>query len=187
MALHHDSNAESNVEHPGTGDSTTGASPGPSRRQLIASSGAAILGASAGCTTVADWLADRSLGDVTVFNETDGAVRGSVAVVEYWRESAGGTALQELFDIGSSTDDGGGENTASYDDVWDVSGTYEVTVELDDGVEVVGDSEAATTVSVEDPDEETLAVVLGAEEFDAGIAFTTGENWSEFDREQSEE
>lgn len=188
MALHRESNTDSSVEHASTGDPETGVRFGLSRRQFIAGSGAAALGASAGCTTVADWLADRALGDVTVFNETDGTVRGTIAVIEYWRESAGGAALEKSFDLGSSADDDGdGESTRSYDDVWNESGTYEVTVELDDGVDVRGDSEASTTVTVEDPDEVMLAVVLGAEEFEAGIAFTVGEDWSEFDREGSSE
>ncbi|SFC51841.1 hypothetical protein SAMN05444422_109194 [Halobiforma haloterrestris] len=128
-----------------------------------------------------DFIGNRLLEQVNVFNETDQRIGGSIVI----RGPGGDTVLDETFDIAPSDseddeDDGDDEqSTAVYDDVWDGSGAYEATVELDD-TEIDGESEATATVTIDDPDEEMLAVPLGSEEVDEPIAFRVGESLSDF-------
>ncbi|GAA0668777.1 twin-arginine translocation signal domain-containing protein [Natronoarchaeum mannanilyticum] len=158
----------------------------PSRRSFLAASGTAVLAASAGCTAVVDFIGDRLLEEVNVFNETNRRVGGSITVVD----PAGDTVLDETFDLAASDDeDGSGsgnesssedeQSTAVYDDVWTESGSYEVTVELPD-TEIDGQSQASGTVTIDDTDEEMLAVALGSGEVDEPIGFRVGESLSDF-------
>lgn len=151
-----------------------------SRRTFLAASGTTVAAATAGCTDLMNFIGDQLLEQVNVFNETDQRVAGSITVVD----PAGETALDETFDISSSnTEDSGDDDqsVAVYDDVWDGSGTYEVTVELSD-VEIDGESQASATVAIDNPDEQKLAVGLGTGETDDPIEFRVGESLSDFDR-----
>jgi hypothetical protein len=140
-----------------------------------------MLAATAGCTAVMDFIGNRLLEQVNVFNETDRRIGGSIVVVD----PDGDTALDETFDIApsdSGNDDGDDEQSvAVYDDVWDGAGTYEVTVELD-ATDIDGESRASETVPIDDPDAEMVAVVLGSEEVDDPIGFRVGESLSDFGR-----
>ncbi|WP_256392967.1 hypothetical protein [Natronoarchaeum rubrum] len=160
----------------------------PSRRSFIAASGTAVLAATAGCTAVVDFIGDRLLEEVNVFNEINRPVAGSIVVTD----PDGETVLDETFDIAPSDDDdsgSGGDNgsnsgedgqgIAVYDDVWTGSGSYEVSVELD-GTEIDGQSQASETVTINAPDEEMLAVALGSAEMDDPIDFRVGESLSDF-------
>lgn len=156
-----------------------------SRRSVLAGVGTVALLGSAGCTSIADWIAGAALGDVNVFNETDAVHRGTIEIVA----SDNGSVLTETFELTPSQEDteeteetDSGQNVVSYDDVWDGAGTYEASVTLDD-TDVQGDSEGTESISIDNPEEEMLAVVFGADAFDDGIAFTVGEEWSEFERE----
>ena len=129
----------------------------------------------AGCAGALDALGNQFLGQVNVFNETDRRLAGSVAVAGPDGESR----LDETFElISSRTDTGDGQSFAAYDDVWDGSGGYEVTVDLDD--DVGGESRATETVEIDTPDEQRLAVVVGGAGMDDPFAFRVGENFSEF-------
>jgi len=158
----------------------------PSRRSFLAASGTAVLAATAGCTAVVDFIGDRLLEEVNVFNETNRRVGGSITVAD----PAGDTVLDETFDLAASDDEDGSssgnesssddeQSTAVYDDVWTESGSYEVTVELPD-TEIDGQSRASGTVSIENVDEEMLAVALGSGEVDEPIGFRVGESLSDF-------
>ncbi|OAQ51324.1 hypothetical protein HTG_17455 [Natrinema mahii] len=129
-----------------------------------------------------DFVGDRLLEQVNVFNETDRRVAGSIAVVD----PAGETALDETFDLAPS-DSGDDEGAASgddeqsvavYDDVWGEAGAYEATVELT-GTDIDGQSQASETVTIDDPDEQLLGVALGSETVDEPIGFRVGESLSE--------
>lgn len=165
--------------------------PNVSRRGFVTGCGALALAATAGCTDIANRLADLALGDVNLFNNTDRTVGGTITV----DDSAGETILSESFELtpssdgdgdgdadGGDGDDGtnGGDHTA-YDDVWTGAGTYEARVELDDpaGEQAV----AASSVPIETPDEEMLAAVIGPEGSDSPIEFRVGEELSEFAEE----
>ena len=162
----------------------------PSRRSFIAASGTAVLAATAGCTAVVDFIGDRLLKEVNVFNEINRPVAGSIVVTD----PDGDTALDETFDLAASDDEDEGSNSGSdngsssgdddqslavYGDVWTGSGSYEVSVELD-GTEIDGQSQASGTVTINNPDEEMLAVALGSGEMDEPIDFRVGESLSDF-------
>jgi hypothetical protein len=168
--------------------------PSPRRRRFLAAAGGtaavAATASLAGCSGVADFVANQLLEDVNVFNETGRPVAGSVEVVD----PNGDTVLDDTFDLasgdtGSDSNDGGdgggsdGEeadtgSTATFADVWTDPGSYEVALAFD-GVEVGGDATAADTVDVADTDEEMLGVGLGIGGDDGGVAFRVGESLSE--------
>lgn len=148
-----------------------------SRRSFLAATGTAALTTTAGCSTVVDFVGNQILDHVNVFNETERRVGGSIELVD----PASETVLDETFDLATpntETEDEG-STTAVYGDVWTDGGSYEVTVELD-GVEIDGESRASETVTIDDVDEEMLAVPLGADDLDAGIAFRVGTSLSDF-------
>lgn len=138
----------------------------------------------AGCVTLADWVAGRLLGEVNVFNESTMDLAGSIEVLA----PDGTTALDATFSLGPRADDEGadsqddGEATASFDDVWTTTGEYALTVTLADDTAVRGMSTLETTISIAEPTTEMAAVVLGAEGLEDGIAVSVAERWSEFDR-----
>ena len=152
------------------------------RRGFLASGGVALIAGTAGCTGIVDSLADLALGDVNLFNETDNNLTGTVTITG----SADETVLSESFDLprASGDEDTAEEDTedgmTAYEDVWTDSGTYEASVELDDGSEVQGESTASTSISIENTSEEMLAIGFGADGFDDAIGFTVGESLSEF-------
>lgn len=148
----------------------------PSRRTFLAGGGAAVLAATAGCSAVLDAVGDRLLEQVNVFNETTQRLPGAVEVVD----PAGDTVLDGAFELAPS-DDGsdGGDSVAVYADVWTAAGAYEVTVSLTDA-DIDGTSRATETVTIDAPDEELLAIPLGAADVDAAIGFRVGESLSDF-------
>ena len=146
----------------------------PSRRSFLAAGGTAVLAATAGCSSVIDSLANRLLEQVNVFNETDRRVEGSIVVVD----PAGEPVLDTTFDL-ASRESGDGSSNATYDDVWGEAGAYEATLELTD-TEIDGQSSASETVTIDDPDEQMLAVALGSSEVEEPIGFRVGTSLSEF-------
>lgn len=147
----------------------------PSRRQLLATGGTAVLTAVAGCADIINFIAGGLLEDVNVFNQTDEQVGGTVRVLG----PSGAIVLDETFELVPSGDEGGeNDSTAVFEDVWQGAGTYEATLELDD-TEVDGQAGAATAVTIDDPDEEMLGIPLGADEADEPIDFRLGEDLTE--------
>ena len=160
------------------------------RREVLGITGSATLAGLAGCTAVVDWIGDKVLGDVNIFNETTERVAGTIVVTS----SDGTDVLDTSFDAppadeddetGSQPDEENSstetsEDTQVFEDVWDGSGTYDVRVRLADGQTVGNGSQASASVEIEDPDEEMLAVAFGASDFDACIGFATGDALSEF-------
>jgi len=138
------------------------------------------MAAMAGCSAVANFIGDQVLEDVNVFNQTDGPITGSIEVVG----PGGDTDLDDTFALISATSDGeeDGSNVAAYGDVWTETGSYEVSVSLDD-TDIDGTSEASDTVSIEDADEEMLGIALGAESEDEPITFRVGESFTDLAEE----
>lgn len=126
-----------------------------SRRALLATGATAVLTATAGCTAVFDFVGEQFLEDVNVFNETRKRIEGV-------RGDRPG-------------------NAAFYADVWADSGDYNVKVTLTDPIE--GVSEATETVTIGKPDEEMLAIPLGADNLDAPIGFRAETGFSDFSTE----
>ena len=152
--------------------------PGPSRRQFLAASGTAVLTTVAGCSQLANFIADQILEDVNVFNETAQQRSGSIKMTG----PAGDTVLDDSFDLSSSeSEDNDDDSTAVFADVWTEAGSYDATLELDTDID--GRSQATDTVTITAPDEEMLAVVLGAESMDEPIGFRVGEDLSGFQDE----
>jgi hypothetical protein len=147
-----------------------------SRRAVLAAAGTVATTAVAGCGGVVNFVGDQFLDEVNLFNETDRRIAGSIAVAGPDDQSR----LDETFElISSRTDTGDGQSFAAYGDVWDGAGSYEVSVELDE-TDVDGVSEAAETVEIDAPDEERLAVVIGAADLEDPLAFRVGENFADF-------
>lgn len=153
------------------------------RRAVLGAAGTATLAGLAGCTAVVNWIGDKVLGDVNLFNNTADRQEGSIVVTD----SGGETVLDDSFDLPPSDDENGDgdssgddEGASVFEDVWTGSDTYEASVTLADGFDVQGETEASASVSIDDPDESKLAVAFGADEFEDGITFATGEKLSEF-------
>jgi len=152
-----------------------------SRRRVLASSGAALIAGTAGCTGIVDSLADLALGDVNLFNETDNTLTGTVTITD----SADESTLSESFVLPPASDDEDAteeddeDGMTAYEDVWTDSGDYEASIELDGGSEVQGESTASASISIDDTSEEMLAIVFGGEESDDAIGFTVGESLSD--------
>ena len=149
-----------------------------SQREFLAASGTAVITAIAGCSRLANFIADQILEDVNVFNETAQQRSGSIKVTGL----AGETVLDDSFDLTSSeSEDDDNDSTAVFADVWTEAGSYDATLELDTDID--GRSQATDTVTITAPDEEMLAVVLGAESMDEPIGFRVGEDLSGFQDE----
>jgi len=150
----------------------------PSRRQFLAASGTAVLTTVAGCSRLANFIADQILEDVNVFNETAQQHSGSIKVTG----PAGETVLDDSFDLSSSeSENDDNDSTAVFADVWTEAGSYDATLELDTDID--GRSQATDTVTITAPDEEMLAVVLGVESMEESIGFRVGEDLSGFQNE----
>lgn len=150
-----------------------------SRRQLLAAGGTAVLTAVAGCSSVVDLIADQFLEDVNVFNETEQQLSGTIQVIG----PADETVLSEAFDLSpTENDDDDDGSTAIFEDVWTESGPYEAVLELDDA-EIDGQSQAAETVTIDNPDDEMLGVPLGAENVDEPIGFRVGADLTDLHEE----
>ena len=144
-----------------------------SRRRLLATGTAAAVGGLAGCTQVANYVAEFALGELNLFNQTASRLTGSVAVTD----PAGSTTLEDRFEAkpeADEEDDGeegnDGEETENagitYDDVFTEAGSYTVSVALDDDSAVDGETSVERTVEVADPTEEHIVVVFGADDFE---------------------
>lgn len=149
-----------------------------SRRRFVAGGGTAALVGVAGCATVANWIADLALGDVNLFNETEEVIRGTLEITD----PNEATVLSESFELAPTSDDDEDDEdgVTAYDDVWTDTGTYHASVELTDDISVRGETESESSFTIEDPEEEMLAVPFGADEFDDGIVFRVADDWSEF-------
>jgi hypothetical protein len=152
--------------------------PTPTRRQFLAAGSTATVTAVAGCSNVVNYIADRVLEDVNVFNETNRQVEGTIDVTA----PSGETVLDERFDLARSDSESDDDNQDAiiYEDVWLETGSYEVTVALTD-TEIEGQSQASAVVDISKPDEEMLAVALGSADLDEPIAFRVGEELTDFE------
>jgi hypothetical protein len=141
-----------------------------SRRKFLAAGTATVTAAVAGCTEgTINWLADKVLEEVNVFNATDSEVTGNITVAG----PDGETRLDEEFTL-SEADNDDDDNGGIFDDTWTDAGSYEVTVELEDPVN--GTETASETVSIEDTGDEMLVVVLGDDELEDDISFRVGDS-----------
>lgn len=147
-----------------------------SRRRLLGVGVAVGIGGLAGCTQVANYLAGLALEDVNLFNETDQQVTGSIIITD----PEDSTVLDELFMIEPDDDDEDEideDSGATYSDVLTVTGSYTVTIELDDTVDGVTATEAS--VMVDDPAEEHIIVVFGADDLEEEIGVLVIEEFTD--------
>jgi hypothetical protein len=144
------------------------------RRRLLVAGGSAMLAGMAGCSAIANAIGNRLLEDVNVLNQMNRGIGGAVEVLD----PAGDTVLEEAFDLPPVEADGE-SNFVAYEDVWEDTGTYRVSVELPN-TEIDGVARASETVRIDDTEEEMVAIALGSGEADAPIAVRVGESFSEF-------
>lgn len=147
---------------------SVGSAVSQSRRRFIAATVAAGSTAFAGCTSAVDYLAGFVLDDVNLFNATDRTLSGEITVTD----PDGSTVLMETFEVEPDEEDdenANGDSGAVFEDVIGDVGTYHVTLKLDEGSTIDGESDRERGVSVTDTEEEHIVVVLGAEETDTPI------------------
>lgn len=137
----------------------------PTRRRLLAGLSTVAVAGTAGCSGLAESFLSNVLGEVTVINETDARVGGSVTVTDPNDE----TVLDETFDLRPSSGtpaetDRESVGAARYNDVFTDAGSYTVAVELDEDSAIDGVREATETVSITDPDGDKLLVGLGPDD-----------------------
>ena len=145
-----------------------------SRRRLLAAGTTIGIAGVAGCTQIANYIAGQILEDVNLFNETDRRLTGSITVTD----PEGSTVLDEMFSAEPASDDEVDEDAgASYADVLTVAGSYTVSVELDEPVE--DETTAEATVEIEDPNEEHIIIVFGADDLDAAIGVLVIEEFTD--------
>jgi len=153
-----------------------------SRRRFLAAGGTAATAAVAGCTEGAiNWLAGHVLEEVNLFNATSSSVEGTISVVGPDEE----TRLDEEFNVAGNGGSGDEEDGRTYDDVWADAGSYEVSVDLNDEVDDV--AETTETVSIEDPDDDMLMIMLGSDDLEEAIAFSVGDSFTDAFPEVEEE
>lgn len=134
------------------------------RRKYLAAGVTAVTAAVAGCTEGAvNWLADKVLEEVNILVEENLEASGTVTVVD----PEGETRLDEEFSAGVD-----GESDPTYKDIWTTTGSYEVTVQLDEPLS--GTEEKSGTVSIGDTDNDRLFILLGNTELDQAITFRVG-------------
>jgi len=133
-----------------------------------------MLASIAGCSTIVDFVGNQVLEDVNVLNQLNREVSGSVEVVG----PGGDTVLDETFDAPSREAEGE-SNVVAYDNVWKGTGEYQINVELTD-IEIEGVSQVNEAVTIENTDEEMVAVAIGSGEEDEPIAVRVGESLSDF-------
>lgn len=149
----------------------------PTRRSFLAGVTTAMLGLTAGCSQLVNAIADRALGDVNLFNETERDLEGTIDVTG----PDGEMLLSETFELAAQTGDEPTEGASTaHEDVWQGAGDHEVAVELAEGQSVRGESSASETVTIDAPDEDMLAVAFGAPDLEAGIYVTAGESLTDF-------
>lgn len=147
------------------------------RRSVLTGVATVATVGTAGCAGVINSIADAALKEVNIFNETSKQISGTIDIVS----PDGSSALSKAFDLTAKAKDEATEGaTAVYGHVWEATGTYEVTVELSNGTAIRGESSATKSVSIDDPDEQMLAVALGAEGEDGSIYFAVAKNFTEF-------
>ncbi|OYR42235.1 hypothetical protein DJ82_03190 [Halorubrum sp. Ib24] len=126
-------------------------------------------------------LADLALGDVNLFNETDDTLTGTVTITD----SADETVLSDAFELPPASGDEDADEKddedgmTAYEDVWTDSRAYDARVELDDDPAIQVESATSSSITIDNPSEEMLAIVFGGEEFDDTIGFTVGESLSD--------
>jgi len=148
-----------------------------SRRRLLAAGTTVAAVGLAGCTRAINYIAGLALDDVNLFNETDQRLTGSVAVTD----PQGEAVLGEEFEIepDDEDDEDDEESGAAYGDVLTEAGEYTVSVVLDDDSAVDETTEAQATVEVDDPDEEHIIVVFGADDLDEPIGILVIEEFTD--------
>ncbi|MDQ2050450.1 hypothetical protein RBH26_08110 [Natronolimnohabitans sp. A-GB9] len=143
----------------------------PSRRQIIAGGGTVVLAPLAGCSTLAGLFDDMALEEVNAINQIDEDVSGELVI-----EGPGG---ETVFDGSfTATEE---ETQQGFSDVWTDAGSYEVAVELEDGLEIDGKSSAEKMVMIDDTEKELLAIVFGSEAVDDAISFHVVEGLSDLE------
>lgn len=123
------------------------------RRKLLAVTTTLGAAATAGCTTVANFVADFVLADVNLLNSTDRTRTGALSITD----PAGATVLGDDFVVEPDDDTGPG---TTFDDVLTGAGSYTVAVELTAESSIRGETTHETTVEVSDPEAEHIVVAL---------------------------
>lgn len=147
-----------------------------SRRELLGAGAGALAIGAAGCTRLTEFVVDRVVGDVTVFNTRGERVTGSLGLVD-----PGGDAVLDE-ELALAAQDGGDEEPAAiFEDTLTTAGAYEIDVRV---ATIGGENESASVprdLRVREPDEEKIVVFLGREYTDELVTITVVEDFAELE------
>lgn len=146
------------------------------RRELVAAGAGALAVGVAGCTRLSEFVVDRVVGDVNVFNTTGERVTGSLELVD-----PDGDAVLDA-ELALAAEDGGDEEPAAiFEDTLTTAGAYGI----DARVATVGganeDASVRRDLEIRDPDEEMIVLFLGTEYTEELITITVVEDFSELE------
>ncbi|MEZ3144094.1 hypothetical protein [Halobaculum sp. MBLA0143] len=137
-----------------------------SRRRFLAGASTATVAALAGCSGILNSAVSSIFEDVNVVNNAGEPISGTITVTDPNDE----TVLEETFDLVS--EDGAETETESgavrYDDVFTTTGSYTVSITLDEDSAVQGVRESEETVEVADTDNTNVIVAIGETEEASG-------------------
>lgn len=143
------------------------------RRRLLLSGATVATATLAGCASLSEWLGDRFVGDVNIFNMTDASITGSVTLAT----QSGRTVLDETLDL---TSESGDEPAAIYEDVWVGTGDYQVDLQVD-GIPEAEPQRISRAVTVLNPGEEKLVVFVGRELTDQPVTARVIEDFADLE------
>ncbi|MDS0255775.1 hypothetical protein [Haloarcula argentinensis] len=136
------------------------------RRSILLGFSAMVAGVS-GCSSLSESAGSLPIGleDITIVNALDGRCIGSIEVINPDSERV----LNKQFDAEGGADlppngDIDEKHVAQYNDVLSTSGTYTVSVAIDEESKVEGTPELNADISVSKPDKENLMIAIGGEE-----------------------
>ncbi len=155
------------------------------RRRLLAAGGGLATVGLTGCMGALNSVAEAILKDVNVINGTDSERSGSVTVVG----PDGETLLSEEFTVAPQEDEsseGEPSSTPTYKDVFTGSGEYTVSVSLDADSAIDGTTDAETTVTVDNPDDQHIIVGLGASESGSPIEILVIDDFTDLAEQTNE-
>lgn len=146
------------------------------RRDLIATGAGILTVGLAGCTRASEFVVDRVVGDVNVFNTTGRRVTGSLSLVD-----PDGTTILDA-ELALAADDGGDEEPAALnEDTLTAAGTYRIEVAIATVGGESADASVRRDLAIRDPDEEMIVLFLGTAYTDEFITIRVVEDFSELE------
>lgn len=143
-------------------------------RRVLLAGGATLVAALAGCTRVSEFIVERTVGEVNVFNTSGRRLTGGISLVD----PAGAAVLDERFTLPSGDDGDGG---AIYDDVLTTRGEYQLTLRIETTERLDSEGTITQRLGIRNPSDEHVVVFLGGELTGEPVTITVVEDFSELE------